>query len=798
MVSKNLLRGVLVGGVITALLLLAAIWWLFLNVDYIVYETDTVIEGDLVVSKDQPIILRNNAKLTVKGDAFLGGEIRCENGAINLEVEGSLLASDEINCAADPEEVNTNEAGVRLVVKGDAFFTANSQVNSAGSFQLVDDSSKLAVSQTEIDQAFARVEAVESAGIQIGPISNEEAASEFEAPARKVSVLPFVQVAQAQEQLPLDRELSDLLGLGLPQEFEELINLMLKSPLSEQERREILDRFEKEIGDRFFPGLDEIFENNPNRQARREVERQRNEIKQMAANLLGAFGPEDFEDVRWLLERMIVEDQLQGPTVIPSGTLTIGKGEKPPQDLDVDEIVDQDKLKRKPKKIILNFDFSDGSGVALKNMTITGPDGITAASGKSGQCAVVGENGGDAMRFNVRAGNFRINNFNLFMGHGGDGSSVSSPSDCKEANVTGGNGGKPGNFRMFASNKFEIAGTFEIFPGGGGFGGYSSATTRDEAPGCSGEIAGNAVSKGGNGGDSMQKLRVNGTVSGSGNVKIGPATGGAGGTAISKAGTGSDGETCGCAGTKGGDATSTGGNGGNAIASAGGTSQGGDGGNAFATAGDGGFGGSCGIDEGPGGDGGGGGNATANAGIPGTGDIIGQTGQTEPFGGDAGNGGDGCGEGIKGSPPGTPDGAPGVDGKNTCTVPEKDKTQITAGIDPNSPYEIEVIQYGGSYLPIFQIRLTGEGEPACAQRHWHGGPAKLMTGVEVNDPNPGACGYGTIVERPIMKISVDVDQAVAVFGQGVMAHFTEKAQSPKAEAPQSSPGIQIRGGIFGN
>ncbi|HEX9609098.1 MAG TPA: hypothetical protein VGA06_02730 [Candidatus Paceibacterota bacterium] len=87
---------------------------------------------------------------------------------------------------------------------------------------------------------------------------------------------------------------------------------------------------------------------------------------------------------------------------------------------------------------------------------------------------------------------------------------------------------------------------------------------------------------------------------------------------------------------------------------------------------------------------------------------------------------------------------------------------------------IKVIQYGGKYLPVSQLKV--ESEVGCGADHWHaarGGSVTATDGTVVPDPGP-QCGYGKTSVLPPMDFTL-----------------------PKIEQPEVHGEIQIRGGIFG-
>jgi len=461
----------------------------------------------------------------------------------------------------------------------------------------------------------------------------------------------------------------------------------------------------------------------------------------------------------------------------------IGEGELPPAELAVE------RRSPKVKRVLLNFDFGSNGDVQIQDFTLSGPHG-SHGENVYDTCSALGGRGGDAMRLNVMAKNISINNFKLTLGDGGDGGIAKTSKDCEKAFATGGDGGKPGNFKMTASGTFQIAGSFEVTPGRGGMGGLAEATSKTGDAACPGKKGGDADARGGKGGDNLNVLASAGSVGGSSNVSVGDVIGGRGGDAIANAGNGGAGNACGCVGGMGGKATAVAGHGGKAVKSGAGwafaISEGGDGGDASANAGHGGSGGSCGPDK-KGGNGGVGGNSSSKAGKAGIGgDQAGTDGEVlADKGGNGGNGGDGCMPG-RGGLGGNPSGTPGQLGKITCII--------------------EVIKPKDKYLLTDGLHVAGAD--ACAEEHWHG-TATATDGSTIPDPNPGACGHCTVSQCPVIKGDVaspivptsaiedlrDMLQKAEENIQSLRDFFRALSQ-PAVTTPSAR--VEIRGGIFGN
>ena len=381
-------------------------------------------------------------------------------------------------------------------------------------------------------------------------------------------------------------------------------------------------------------------------------------------------------------------------TVRIGGTWVIGNpAQKPPRDLQVPT------PPKGVKKIILNFNFGQ-NGVTINNFDLTGPDGRPGTDDVNKGCNARGSRGEDAMRMNVNAANITINNFTLRLGNGGKGGTAETTQDCEHGRATGGDGGHGGNFKMVAGDKFDIIGSFDIYPGRGGDGGKAIAHGRTGENGCPGRNGGDATATGGRGGDNKKLLVISSTINGRDNITIHEMTAGNGADADVNGGKGGDGTGPKCNGGNGGKATATGGKGGDASCSKF-PCTGGNGGNPAARPGNGGKGGTGDAKQ-PGGNGGKGGDASASAGKAGTGKTAnGQEGNVIiEKGGNGGNGGDGCGPGKGGKGgKGKPNGEPGADGKNLCVIVREEGTSVA----PPPPDEEEP---GSTLTPEPEFAVT--------------------------------------------------------------------------------------------
>ena len=119
-------------------------------------------------------------------------------------------------------------------------------------------------------------------------------------------------------------------------------------------------------------------------------------------------------------------------SVVIRGNWIIGEGGKAPSGVDVPT------PPKKVKKILLNFDFGKNGNVEFKDFHLLGPDGRDGTSDTGKNCNARGENGEDAFRMRVDAGNIKINNFRIELGNGGKGGDAETKKDCDPGIATGG------------------------------------------------------------------------------------------------------------------------------------------------------------------------------------------------------------------------------------------------------------------------------------------------------------------------------------------------------------------------
>ena len=189
------------------------------------------------------------------------------------------------------------------------------------------------------------------------------------------------------------------------------------------------------------------------------------------------------------------------------------------------------------------------------------------AGGGDPDAEATGSKGRNGLRLNVRSkGKISFQNVTTWnLMDGGDGQAATAVGN--PAVATGGAGGKSGNMKAFAAGGFHFAdgAKLVINPGNSGAGGNATATTAPAvaADGCPGDPGGDATATGGAGGDNTKVLTVRG-FDPTGVIEVGAMHGGAGGGATAEAAYGGNGNAEDCNGGAGGVAEANGGVGGDA------------------------------------------------------------------------------------------------------------------------------------------------------------------------------------------------------------------------------------------
>lgn len=137
-------------------------------------ESDTVLEGTQVIERGEKMVVKNGARLTVSGDLTIKGTLECQNGPLNVAVEGSLIVDKNIVCNLGE---SGSGVGINIAVDNSAIFNETAMVVSNSHVQITDDPAKLAQTSAELEKIFDDVESDRGSNLRIGPFltSNQEA-----------------------------------------------------------------------------------------------------------------------------------------------------------------------------------------------------------------------------------------------------------------------------------------------------------------------------------------------------------------------------------------------------------------------------------------------------------------------------------------------------------------------------------------------------------------------------------------------------------------------------------------------
>lgn len=199
--NKSLVWGILI-------IIVAIVLWLTLGgsqyKDVAAYGEDTTLEGALVVEDGERITVADGATLTIDGDLTVNGALECDGGALSVVVTGETVINDRLACERG-ENLDDDDLGlgISLVAQGGLTFGENSEIESDGHVQFVDDADNLATTQAELDALYDAVDTVPPNGTSIGPFLDNNDAPVVE-PVTKInkhfsfsSLLPAKAHAQA-------------------------------------------------------------------------------------------------------------------------------------------------------------------------------------------------------------------------------------------------------------------------------------------------------------------------------------------------------------------------------------------------------------------------------------------------------------------------------------------------------------------------------------------------------------------------------------------------------------------------
>jgi len=176
------LRPYLIGLLVLALLSLGAYWWLWRP---IVYPTNLIVDGDFSVGR-HPIVMKEGATLTVKGNLTINGDLRCQDGPLNVTVEGDLSLNKAIACQLplNSESNSPTPTGIALIIGGSAEFRSQSVTASNGHIQIVESPNDL-MNEEELSQLFDETVMDSGGGAQIGPMGDASNNSPTVSPTKK-------------------------------------------------------------------------------------------------------------------------------------------------------------------------------------------------------------------------------------------------------------------------------------------------------------------------------------------------------------------------------------------------------------------------------------------------------------------------------------------------------------------------------------------------------------------------------------------------------------------------------------
>lgn len=243
------------------------------------------------------------------------------------------------------------------------------------------------------------------------------------------------------------------------------------------------------------------------------------------------------------------------PFVKMGGVVVVGKPDKP-----LDKKLDLTQLSKYGKKVLVVFKLKKSIIEFPENGEMRGPKGLDGRSVKGG-CAIDlskikpadYEAAGQGYRMRVQAKAIKVvNNYDLYLGSGGNGGNAETDKDCNPGVAIAGNGAEAANMKWTADEYIEIKGRFTLHPGKAGDGGSAIAYGKDGTVGCPGEKGGDAAAKGGNGADNIKRLTARGDVRGLSNIYIDSLLAGHAGKAEAHPGKGGAGADCDCKGGIGG------------------------------------------------------------------------------------------------------------------------------------------------------------------------------------------------------------------------------------------------------
>ena len=139
----------------------------------IVYEANTVIDGDLAVGR-RAVVMKGGATLTVKGALTVNGTLACTDGPLSVAVQNNLVVKGRVLCKQTKEDESFALApeGINIMSGGSAEFEPSSIIAANGHIQIVADEKDLLTADA-LDKAFDETitdSATQEGGPQFGPL----------------------------------------------------------------------------------------------------------------------------------------------------------------------------------------------------------------------------------------------------------------------------------------------------------------------------------------------------------------------------------------------------------------------------------------------------------------------------------------------------------------------------------------------------------------------------------------------------------------------------------------------------
>lgn len=163
--------------IVLVIIALVAFWYFKLR-NKSKFASDVNIEGDYVVEEGEKLILEGGAKLIVRGDLIVKGEIICEDGPLILEVSGIVLIENKLECDRGQELAENDPGlGISIVAEAGIETTASSQIITNGHVQIVNNKEDLAVTKKDYQELYEEASRDSGEGNRIGPFVSPKKAT---------------------------------------------------------------------------------------------------------------------------------------------------------------------------------------------------------------------------------------------------------------------------------------------------------------------------------------------------------------------------------------------------------------------------------------------------------------------------------------------------------------------------------------------------------------------------------------------------------------------------------------------